>query len=44
MARIEEIDLDKYLSVMRATFEQVLDPLGIEIEPPRKSLKLKDFM
>ncbi len=44
MARIEEIDLEKYLSVMKATFEQVLDPLGIEIEPPRKSLKLKDFM
>ncbi|MEM2941218.1 MAG: DNA-directed DNA polymerase I [Thermoproteota archaeon] len=44
LARIEEIDLDKYLDVMRATFEQVLDPLGIEIEPPRRSLKLKDFM
>jgi DNA polymerase I len=44
MARIEEIDLEKYLSVMKATFEQVLDPLGIEIEPPRRSLKLKDFM
>ncbi|MEM1557063.1 MAG: DNA-directed DNA polymerase I [Thermoproteota archaeon] len=44
LARIEEIDLDKYLEVMKATFEQVLDPLGIEIEPPRRSLKLKDFM
>ncbi|MEM3027073.1 MAG: DNA polymerase domain-containing protein, partial [Thermoproteota archaeon] len=44
MASIEEIDLEKYLSVMKATFEQVLDPLGIEIEPPRRSLKLKDFM
>ncbi|MGQ9691222.1 MAG: DNA-directed DNA polymerase I [Thermoproteota archaeon] len=44
LARIEEIDLDKYLDVMEATFEQVLDPLGIEIEPPRRSLKLKDFM
>ncbi|MGQ9478433.1 MAG: DNA-directed DNA polymerase I [Thermoproteota archaeon] len=44
LAKIEEIDLDKYLEVMKATFEQVLDPLGIEIEPPRKSLRLKDFM
>ncbi|RLE53209.1 MAG: type B DNA-directed DNA polymerase, partial [Candidatus Methanomethylicota archaeon] len=32
LARIDEIDADKYIGHIRTTFEQVLDALGIEFD------------
>jgi len=32
LARIDEIDADKYVGHIRTTFEQVLDALGIEFD------------
>ncbi|HDN17823.1 MAG TPA: DNA-directed DNA polymerase I [Candidatus Bathyarchaeota archaeon] len=43
LARPEEIDADKYLTILKTTFQQVLEPLGIEIEEKRIR-RLVDFM
>jgi len=39
-----EIDVEKYLDIIRSTFGQVLDALGIELEDESKARKLSDFM
>jgi DNA polymerase I len=41
---LDEIDVGKYLDIIRSTFGQVLDALGIELEEESKARKLSDFM
>jgi len=44
MAKPDEIDVDKYMEIMTTTFEQILEPLGVDISGKGKSSKLLDFM
>ncbi len=46
MAKKSDIDVDKYVEIMRSTFEQILDALDVdfdEIVSKRKSTSLTDF-
>ena len=43
MARLEEVDSEKYIEYIRGTFEQVLDSLGVEWEDLAGVKKLESF-
>ena len=43
LARIEEVDAEKYIEYIRGTFEQVLDALGVEWEDLAGVKKLETF-
>lgn len=43
LARIEEVDSEKYIEYIRGTFEQVLDALGVEWEDLAGVKKLESF-
>jgi DNA polymerase I len=43
LARIEEVDSEKYIEYIRGTFEQVLDALGVEFEDLAGAKKLESF-
>jgi DNA polymerase I len=43
LARIDEVDSEKYIEYIRGTFEQVLDALGVEFEDLAGVKKLETF-
>ena len=43
LARIDEVDIEKYIEYIRGTFEQVLDSLGVEFEDLAGVKKLESF-
>jgi DNA polymerase I len=43
LAKIDDIDIQKYMDYLRSTFEQVLDSLGIEFEDLVGVKKLESF-
>jgi DNA polymerase I len=43
LAKIEEIDVEKYLDYLRGTFEQLLDALGYNFDEILGAMKLEDF-
>jgi DNA polymerase I len=43
LARLEEVDSEKYIEYIRGTFEQVLDALGLEWEELAGAKKLESF-
>ena len=43
-ARLENIDVDKYIEYMRSTFEQILDPLEIEFDSIIGVSSLESFL
>jgi DNA polymerase I len=43
LAKIDDIDIQKYMDNLRSTFEQVLDSLGIEFEDLVGVKKLESF-
>jgi DNA polymerase I len=43
LAKIEEIDVEKYLDYLRGTFEQLLDALGFSFDEIMGAMKLEDF-
>ncbi|MCH8022940.1 MAG: DNA mismatch repair protein MutH, partial [Thaumarchaeota archaeon] len=43
LAKIEEIDQEKYLETLRSTFDQLLDALGYEFDEILGATKLEDF-
>jgi DNA polymerase I len=43
LARIEEVDTEKYVEYIRGTFEQVLDALGVEFDDLAGAKKLETF-
>jgi DNA polymerase I len=43
LAKINEIDNEKYLDYLRATFEQLLDSLGYSFDEIMGAIKLEDF-
>jgi len=43
LARVDEIDIQKYMEYLRSTFEQVIDALGIEFEDLIGVKKLESF-
>ena len=43
LARVEEVDSEKYIEYIRGTFEQVLDALGVEFEDLAGVKKLESF-
>jgi DNA polymerase I len=43
LARVEEVDTEKYVEYIRGTFEQVLDSLGVEFEDIAGVKKLESF-
>ncbi len=43
LAKIDEIDSEKYVEYIRGTFEQVLDALGVEFEDLAGEKKLESF-
>jgi DNA polymerase I len=43
LARIEEVDAEKYVEYIGGTFEQVLDALGVEFEDLAGVKKLESF-
>jgi hypothetical protein len=43
MARMEEIDTDKYAESLEATFDQLLDSMGISFSEIIGDTKLEDF-
>jgi DNA polymerase I len=43
LARVEEVDSEKYIEYIRGTFEQVLDSLGVEFEDLAGVKKLESF-
>jgi DNA polymerase I len=43
LARLEEVDSEKYIEYIRGTFEQVLDALGVEFEDLAGIKKLESF-
>jgi DNA polymerase I len=43
LAKIDDIDIQKYMDSLRSTFEQVLDSLGIEFEDLVGVKKLESF-
>jgi DNA polymerase I len=43
LARLEEVDIEKYIEYIRGTFEQVLDALGVDFEDFAGVKKLESF-
>ncbi len=43
LARLDEVDTEKYIEYIRGTFEQVLDALGVEFEDLAGVKKLESF-
>ncbi|MCJ7423732.1 hypothetical protein MUP01_05630, partial [Candidatus Bathyarchaeota archaeon] len=43
LAKIEEIDVEKYMDYLRATFEQILDALGYSFDDIMGTIRLEDF-
>jgi DNA polymerase I len=43
LARLEDVDTEKYIEYIRGTFEQVLDALGVEFEDLAGVKKLESF-
>lgn len=43
LARVDEIDVEKYLEYMRSTFDQILGALGYEFDVILGASKLEDF-
>jgi len=43
LAKIDDIDIQKYMEYLRSTFEQVLDALGVEFEDLIGVKKLESF-
>jgi DNA polymerase I len=43
LARVEEVDTEKYVEYIRGTFEQVLDSLGVEFDDLAGAKKLETF-
>ncbi len=43
LAKIEEVDTEKYVDYMRSTFEQLLDSLGYEFDEIMGATRLEDF-
>ena len=43
LARLEEVDIEKYIEYIRGTFEQVLDALGVDFEDLAGVKKLESF-
>ena len=43
LARLDEVDIEKYIEYIRGTFEQVLDALGVEFEDLAGVKKLESF-
>ncbi len=43
LARVDDIDIQKYMEYLRSTFEQVLDALGVEFEDLVGVKKLESF-
>jgi DNA polymerase I len=43
LARLQEVDSEKYIEYIRGTFEQVLDALGVEFEDFAGAKKLESF-
>ncbi|MGQ9718813.1 MAG: DNA-directed DNA polymerase I [Nitrososphaerales archaeon] len=43
LAKIEEIDVEKYLDYLKGTFEQLLDALGFSFDEIMGAMKLEDF-
>jgi len=43
LAKLEEVDSEKYVEYIRGTFEQVLDALGVEWEDLAGVKKLESF-
>jgi len=43
LARVDEIDIDKYIEFMRTTFDQILSALGYEFDVILGASKLEDF-
>ncbi|MEM1525217.1 MAG: DNA-directed DNA polymerase I, partial [Nitrososphaerales archaeon] len=43
LAKVDEIDVSKYLDYLRGTFEQLLDALGYEFDEILGATKLEDF-
>jgi DNA polymerase I len=43
LAKLEEVDSEKYVEYLRGTFEQVLDALGVEFEDLAGTKKLESF-
>jgi DNA polymerase I len=43
LAKLDDIDIQKYTEYLRSTFEQVLDALGIEFEDLVGVKKLESF-
>jgi DNA polymerase I len=44
MSSHKEIDVEKYMDIIKSTFGQVLDALGIDLEEEGRAKKLSDFM
>lgn len=43
LAKLDEVDIGKYIEYIRGTFEQVLDALGVEFEDLAGIKKLESF-
>ncbi|MEM2101016.1 MAG: DNA-directed DNA polymerase I [Candidatus Nitrosocaldus sp.] len=43
LARVDEVDVDKYIEYMRTTFDQILGALGYEFDVILGASKLEDF-
>jgi DNA polymerase I len=43
LARIDEVDIQKYMEYLRSTFDQVLDALGVEFEDLIGVKRLESF-
>lgn len=43
LAKIDEVDVQKYMEYLRSTFDQVLDALGVEFEDLIGVKKLESF-
>jgi DNA polymerase I len=44
LARIDEIDIDKYIEHMKTVYEQLLDALGIDFETLLGKRSLEGFI
>ncbi|GBC73502.1 hypothetical protein HRbin04_00905 [archaeon HR04] len=43
LARVDEVDVEKYIEYMRTTFDQILGALGYEFDVILGASKLEDF-
>jgi DNA polymerase I len=44
LARIEDVDVSKYVEYLKSTFDQVLDPLAIDFDEILGVTKLETFL